>query len=50
MSIIAYCRTSTKGQCLEYQRKEIKEYLGESVSVDKWVEEQLSAKKNLNKK
>lgn len=49
MSIIAYCRTSTKGQCLEYQRKEIEEYLGESVSVDKWVEEQLSAKKTLTK-
>lgn len=25
MSIIAYCRTSTKGQCLEYQRKEIED-------------------------
>lgn len=49
MSIIAYCRTSSKGQCLEYQRKEIEKYLGESVSVDKWVEEQLSAKKTLTK-
>lgn len=44
MSIIAYCRTSSKGQCLEYQKKEIEKHLGESVIVDKWVEEQLSAK------
>lgn len=44
MSIIAYCRTSSKGQCLEYQKKEIEKYLGESTKVDKWVEEQLSAK------
>lgn len=44
MSIIAYCRTSSKGQCLEYQKKEIEKYLGESTKVDNWVEEQLSAK------
>ena len=47
MSIIAYCRTSSKRQNLEYQRKEIENYLGESVYVDKWVEEQKSAQKIL---